>query len=118
MSVAVCHDAWAQIACMYDTTTGEAFGPVFTGPAAGEGAEEFLKWLAENGPGLREHLPGINGPVTGNGDSPRDWWQYSLARIVEHFQNTVLDTVVGHEIEGPEPDGLRMEGGRIVPTDR
>ena len=112
MGVSVCHDAWAQIACMYDTTTGEAFGPVFTGPGAGEGAEEFLRWLAENGPIL--DLPGTPRPAGYRmGDDPRHWWPPALRRIVEHFQDTVLD-----EVEGPEPDGQRMEGGRIVPTDR
>lgn len=118
MSVAVCHDAWAQIACMYDNTTGEAFGPVFTGPAAGKGAEEFLTWLRENGSNLPEHLGGIHLGHRSGGEDARDWLPESLRRIVEHFQNTVLDTVEGHEIEGPEPDGLRVEGGRIVPTDR
>ena len=129
MGVSICKDAWDQVACMYDNTTGEAFGPVFTGPGAGEGAEEFLTWLRENAEIVGEIDPSLtlhNGSVDGGRD-PRDWLPLSLRALVEHFQATVLDAVEGHVVEdgppmphyhGREPDGQRMEGGRIVPTDR
>jgi hypothetical protein len=144
MGVSICKDAWDQVACMYDNTTGEAFGPVFTGPAAGEGAEAFLTWLAENGQHAKSKISALLTLETDRlnaGTDPRDWAPVSLRVIAAHFQATVLDTVVGHAVEariipsarpedeellgeidptgkGFEPDGQRLEGGRIVPTDR
>ena len=107
MSVDVIHDAWNQNAALYDTVSGHAFGPVFTGPDAGDGANEFLAWLKDNGP--------INGyrPLIGDGTDARDYTPDHLESIVLLWKDTVMP-----EGDGREPDGQRVEGHRIVPTDR
>lgn len=50
MAVGIVHDALQGIACMYDTTTDQAFGPVFSGPSADTEVQEFMDWLRENPP--------------------------------------------------------------------
>lgn len=45
MAVEILFDPELQRACMFDNTTGRAFGPVFHGPAADDDLIQFLGWL-------------------------------------------------------------------------
>ena len=45
MSVRIAWDAHDNVACLYDSTSGIAFGQVFTGDESYENAERFLQWL-------------------------------------------------------------------------
>lgn len=90
MGVEVAYDARRLVACLFCSTTGFAFGPLFTGLYADEQAENFLGWLA--GPGVdyadREGIP------HGDGDARtftpdrlgrmRDRWEYERQSEGEH----------------------------------
>lgn len=46
MSVRILWDASDDVACLYDSVSGEAFGQLFDAPGGYEHAERFLDWLA------------------------------------------------------------------------
>lgn len=79
MAVDILWDEANAIACMWDTTTDTAFGPVFSGPSADSEAQEFLDWLKEN--------PGdvSDSRITGDGTDPRHYPPDSLEEIVRHW---------------------------------
>lgn len=49
MSVRICWDAQENVACLYDSVSGVAFGEVFDDGDTYENAERFLDWLARKG---------------------------------------------------------------------
>lgn len=88
MAVDIIHDTKHEVACMYDTTSDHAFGPIFTGPTAGDDAGAFLEWLRENGATITRQLPGLDRAIWADGKDPRDWRESSLVRIIHHWQDT------------------------------
>lgn len=82
MAVEVIHDEQKRIACFYDNTTDYAFGPVFTGPSAGDDADDFLDWLK-----LTDHrfsFPRV--PLGMDGTDPRDYSEPDLRSLIALFE--------------------------------
>jgi hypothetical protein len=46
LSTRIAWDPEDDVACLYDSVTGVAFGEVFSGDESYEQAERFLEWLA------------------------------------------------------------------------
>ena len=82
MGVRVAYDQEVGVACLYCSTSGVAFGPVFDGPDANLEADEFLDWLA--GPGAdyadRKGIPHRNGDA-------RTFMGHDLARMRARWEN-------------------------------
>lgn len=110
MAVSVCHDAWNQVACLFCTSSDHAFGPIFTGPTAGDDAEAFIQWVRNNGPFSGFPREGW----MGDGRDVRDYTPNGQEGLVLAWRHTHTE----NEGDGREPDGQRVEGHRIVPTDR
>jgi len=92
-------------AALYDSTTGYAFGPIFDDEWE---AEDFLDWL-KNDWRKNEKAKALIPPRYGAADA-RSWSPAHLALLQRYFRE--------EREEGPEPDGVRQEGGTIVPTSR
>jgi hypothetical protein len=48
MGVRILHDAKAEMACLYDSVSDEAFGPVFGGADAEDQVNSFLEFLDQD----------------------------------------------------------------------
>ena len=83
MAVEILWDDEKRIACMYDNTTDQAFGPVFSGPAANVEVGEFLDWLAENGTPHWAVADVIAANCTGH--DPREYSPSELERLVKFW---------------------------------
>lgn len=83
MAVEILYDHLKQIACMYDNTTDQAFGPVFSGPSADTEVQEFLDWLKQNG--TAETLSWSVAISTGDGTDPRNYEPGELERVVKFW---------------------------------
>lgn len=84
MAVEILWDSSKQIAAMYDNTTDQAFGPVFSGPSADTEVQEFLDWLKESG---SPHWA-VASPMIFRGCDGSDASHYSpveLERVVKHW---------------------------------
>ncbi len=57
MSVRIAWDAHDDVACLYDSVTGVAFGQVFEDGDSYENAERFLQWLERKGLDARQVQP-------------------------------------------------------------
>lgn len=110
MSVRILENRDASMAVLYDSVTETAFGPIFRDLGdplgdeegfafAGEVAERFLASLGVDARTLRA-------------DVLRQYHADFLAECEENGYHFPQDD------DGPEPDGIRQEAGRIVPTSR
>ena len=79
MAVEILWDDEKHIACMYDTTTDHAFGPVFSGPSANVEVGEFLDWLKD------VHHDTSDARITGNGTDPRHYPADHLEELVREW---------------------------------
>lgn len=57
MSTRIAWDASENVACLYDSTSGIAFGEVFDDGDTYENAERFLQWLERKGIDARAVQP-------------------------------------------------------------
>lgn len=113
MAVEVCHDAWRQVATMYCNTSDTAFGPIFTGPNAGTEIEDFLNWIRDG------DAIGHAARLVGDGTDARDYGPDVLERLVGVWRDQYVPVVPEPQsLRVREPDGYRLDGGRMIPTDR
>ena len=83
MSVRICYDQENNVATLYDSCTGTAFGPVFEGEEAGHDANAFCDFWDTNAPHLSMRITTGPGGIVYTSDSERlqsIWsdWQASL----------------------------------------
>ena len=92
MGVRVAHDRRNEIAVLYCSTSGTAFGPIFEGSEADTEAEDFLTWLRENEETVSWAVAVAR---DGDGTDPRHYDAGELERIVNHWRS--LQTYVGDD---------------------
>lgn len=82
MAVATIYDPEGRIAALYCTTTGWAFGPVFTGDDAEDTAEAFLDWFFSGKANRVAETLGLRPRVAGDdGRDPRAWSDGDLEKL-------------------------------------
>jgi hypothetical protein len=90
MAVAVLFDKWQDRACLYCTTSGQAFGPVFHWDAEAK-AEAFLEWF-ESGRILDNQTAfDVLAGMSGDGSDPRAFNAAELERLYALWQDEALD---------------------------
>lgn len=89
-------DGTRQAAAMYDSVTGQMFGPIFEAEDAPEQIEAFLEWLAE----MRAFAAIDRGelavepedlPLMTEGRDAREWPASGLAKVVAFWRERYVD---------------------------
>ena len=115
MAVEIIWDPRKLVACMWDNTTDQAFGPVFSGPSADVEVQEFLDWLRESAASA-SFVKSLS--FEGDGTDPRHYQAGELAELVKYWCDIPSVEYVGDD-ELREPDGTRyLGGGRYGSTSR
>lgn len=93
MSVRTLEDPVEWSACMYDSVTMTAFGPIFDErhcvgtEVPSEAIDSFLAWLKEDGPRVAQMRPaGWDGRNVGDGSDPREWADWALGNFVNEWR--------------------------------
>ena len=113
MAVEISFDPVTETACMWDTTTDIAFGPVFSGPSANVEVNEFLDWLRENTP---HWAVATTIAMELDGTDPRHYEADELARLVRFWCDLPTDED-GNRFD-PDDLAARAEDAAIERAER
>ena len=110
MAVSILWDPEQEVAAFYCTTSETAFEPIFRSRLD---AQDFQAWVDR-----KARIEALSGSMSGrhflvgggDGTDLRDYTPFDLERIYVRW--------LREREEGPEPDGYRTDGGRIIPTSR
>jgi len=82
MAVEIIHDPRRAVAAMWCNTTGQAFGPVFTGPGCEQDADDFIVWVASS----PDRTLVRTDEIWVDGTDPRDYTPAGLERMYQRWQ--------------------------------